>query len=100
MDDHAAEIDMHVRTYLIVFGVLAVLTTVTVAVYYLHLPVLAAIALALIIASVKAGLVACYFMHLISEKKLILWVLGLTFTFFIFLLALPVLTSSGNPVGN
>jgi cytochrome c oxidase subunit 4 len=100
MGDHAAEIDKHVRTYLIVFGVLAVLTTVTVAVYYLHLPVLAAIALALIIASVKAGLVACYFMHLISEKKLILWVLGLTFTFFIFLLALPVLTSAGNPVGN
>ena len=99
MGDHAAEIDKHVRTYLIVFAALAVLTTVTVAVYYLHLPVLAAIALALFIASVKAALVASYFMHLISEKKLILWVLGLTFTFFIFLLALPVLTSSGNQVG-
>ena len=35
---------------------------------------------------------ACYFMHLISEKKLIYAVLGLTVVFFIALLALPVLT--------
>ena len=100
MGDHAAEIDKHVRTYLIVFAALTVLTVVTVAVYYLHLPVLPAIVLALVIASIKASLVACYFMHLISEKKLILWVLALTVTFFVVLLALPVLTSVGDVVGN
>ena len=37
---------------------------------------------------------ACYFMHLISEKKLIYAVLALTAVIFIALLALPVLTHS------
>ena len=40
------------------------------------------------------ALVACYFMHLISEKKLILAVLVLTAVFFAALLALPLLTHS------
>jgi hypothetical protein len=49
-----------------------------------------AVALALLVATVKGSLVACYFMHLISEKKLIYAVLVLTAVFFIVLLALPV----------
>jgi hypothetical protein len=36
--------------------------------------------------------VACYFMHLISEKKLIYAVLALTGAFFIALMVLPVVT--------
>ncbi len=48
--------------------------------------------IALIVATIKGSLVACYFMHLISEKKLILAVLALTVVFFIALLALPVVT--------
>jgi cytochrome c oxidase subunit IV len=47
---------------------------------------------ALIVATIKGSLVACYFMHLISEKKLIYAVLGLTIFFFIALMALPVIT--------
>jgi cytochrome c oxidase subunit 4 len=69
-----------------------VLTLVTVAVSYLHLPVRQAIAVALVIATVKGSLVACYFMHLISEKKLILSVLVLTVVFFIVLLLVPMFT--------
>ena len=68
------------------------LTIVTVAVSYLHLPVKAAIAVALLIATVKGSLVACYFMHLISEKKLILWVMLLTVAFFVVLLLVPTFT--------
>ena len=52
------------------------------------------ISLALLVATIKGSLVACYFMHLISEKKLILAVLVLTAVFFAVLLALPVLTHS------
>ncbi len=92
-DDHTIDIDKHVRTYIMVFAALLVLTVVTVTVYYLPLGLAASVALALFIASIKAGLVACYFMHLISEKKLIYWVLGVTVTFFFVLLMLPVLTS-------
>jgi cytochrome c oxidase subunit IV len=89
---HAADIDKHVRIYITVFVALMVLTIVTVAISRYHLPVPIAITVALLVAVVKGSLVACYFMHLISEKKLIYAVLALTAAFFIVLLALPVLT--------
>jgi len=92
-DSHAVDIDKHVRTYVIVFAALAVLTVVTVAVYHLHLSVPMAITVALVIATVKGSLVACYFMHLLSEKKLILLILLMTGAFFAVLLLVPVLTS-------
>ena len=89
---HAADIDKHVRIYITVFVALMVLTIVTVAISRFHLPVPIAITVALVVALIKGSLVACYFMHLISEKKLIYAVLALTGAFFIVLLALPVLT--------
>jgi cytochrome c oxidase subunit 4 len=92
--DHAAEIDRHVRVYITVFVVLMVLTIITVAVSYLHLPIPIAVTVALLVATIKGSLVACYFMHLISEKKLIYAVLVLTVVFFVALLALPVFTVS------
>jgi cytochrome c oxidase subunit 4 len=91
-DHTAADIDRHVRVYITVFVALMALTLITVAVSYLHLPVPMAVTVALLIATVKGSLVACYFMHLISEKKLIYAVLGVTVVFFVALLALPVLT--------
>jgi cytochrome c oxidase subunit IV len=92
--DHAADIDRHVRIYVTVFVALMVLTIVTVAVSYVHLPVAAAVTVALLVATIKGSLVACYFMHLISEKKLILAVLVLTAVFFFALLGLPAITHS------
>ena len=89
-----AEIDRHVKVYITVFVALMVLTIVTVAISYLHLPVAMAVTVALLVATVKGALVACYFMHLISEKKLIYAVLAVTVAFFVVLLALPVLTHS------
>ena len=77
------EVKKHVKVYVMVFGALAVLTVVTVAVSYLDLNILPALFIALIIAFVKGGLVAGYFMHLISEKKVIYWVLVLTVVFLI-----------------
>ena len=88
----AADIDRHVRVYITVFAALMVLTIVTVAISYLHLPVHLAVTVALLVATVKGSLVACYFMHLISEKKLIYAVLALTAAFFIALISLPLLT--------
>jgi cytochrome c oxidase subunit IV len=93
-NDHAADIDKHVRVYIIVFVALMVLTIVTVAVARLHLPVPIAVAVALFVATIKGTLVAGYFMHLVSEKKLIYAVLALTAVFFAALLALPVITHS------
>lgn len=92
--DHAADIDKHVRVYITVFVALMVLTLITVAVSYLDLSVPMAVTVALFVATVKGTLVASYFMHLISEKKLIYAVLVLTVVFFAALLALPVVTHS------
>ena len=86
------DISKHVKVYITVFIALMVLTIVTVAISYLHLPVAMAVTVALIVATIKGALVACYFMHLVSEKKLILAVLILTVVFFVALLALPVFT--------
>lgn len=95
-DAHEIDIAKHVRTYLIVFGALLVLTVVTVAVSYLHLPFGPAVALALVIATIKGSLVACYFMHLISERKLIVWILVLAVLFFFFVLIGPWMTETHN----
>ncbi len=84
------DIRSHVRKYLMVFGSLMILTVVTVGVSYLHLEVTPAVILALIIASVKATLVAGYFMHLISERRMIYALLLLTAFFFIVLMGLPL----------
>ena len=90
--DHAADIDRHVRVYITVFVALMALTIITVAVSYLDLPLPIAVTVALLVAIVKGSLVACYFMHLISEKKVIYAVLALTALFFAALLALPIFT--------
>src|SRR5687768_18217392 len=93
--DHAVDIDKHVRVYITVFVALMALTLITVAVSYLDLSTPMAIAVAVFIATIKGTLVACYFMHLISEKKLIYAVLVITVVKFVALLFLPVLTHSG-----
>lgn len=92
--DHAADIDRHVRIYISVFVALMGLTIITVGIAHFHLPVPIAVSVALLVATIKGSLVACYFMHLISEKKLILAVLVLTAVFFVALLALPAVTHS------
>lgn len=91
MSGHTAEeIKKETRVYVLVFVALAALTVVTVAVSYLHLSFGAAVAVALFIASIKGFLVAAYFMHLISERKLVYAVLMLTAIFFLALIFLPL----------
>jgi len=92
-DHHAEDIDKRVRGYLLVGAALLVLTGVTVAIASLHLSVGAAVALALVVATLKGSLVAAVFMHLIDERKLIYGVLLVTVAFFVVLLLVPVLTS-------
>jgi cytochrome c oxidase subunit 4 len=92
------DVDKHVRTYVLVFVSLLALTLITVAISYLHLPLGPAVALALVVALTKGSLVACFFMHLISERKLIFLVLAFTVFFFFFVLLGPWLTEA-NQVG-
>ena len=82
-----------VRTYMMIGAALLVFTGITVAANYLHLPVPAAITLALIIASIKASMVAAVFMHLNHEKQWIYGALVLTVAFFVVLLSVPLFTT-------
>ncbi|MBN4080829.1 cytochrome C oxidase subunit IV family protein [Caldithrix abyssi] len=84
------EIKHHVKTYVLVFVALAFFTIVTVAISFLDLSVGTSIALALIVASVKGSLVACYFMHLIDEKVTIYWTLLVTAVMFFVLMFVPL----------
>ena len=92
MSAHSPEdISKHVRIYIIVFLALLVGTVVTVGLNYLHFDSKAVtIGIALFVAVIKATLVACYFMHLISEKKMIYVILGFTVFFFAALLVLTL----------
>ncbi len=92
MSSHAQDIPKEVRRYILVFAALAFLTIVTVAIKSLHLNLMGAITVAIFIAVIKGSLVACYFMHLISERKLVYGILILTV---FFLAALAVLLISG-----
>ncbi|MCP5115346.1 MAG: hypothetical protein GY953_31340 [bacterium] len=93
------EIKKETRGYILVFVALAALTVITVGVSYLHLSVGPAIALALFIATIKGSLVACFFMHLVSERKLIYSVLIFTVVFFLALMVLPLGTFADHPGG-
>lgn len=95
MSHDAAEIQKHVRTYIAVFVALAFLTIITVGVSYLHLTTAVAVTLALIIASIKASLVAAFFMHLVSEKKLITYILVITLISFVSMVLIIYFTDQG-----
>jgi cytochrome c oxidase subunit IV len=87
----ADSIRKQTKAYIGVFVALMVLTVLTVAVSYFHMPVALAVIVALIIAGFKGSLVAAVFMHLNHERKTIYWVLALTVLFFLVLMAIPAL---------
>jgi cytochrome c oxidase subunit 4 len=88
---HADSFFSHVKRYLIVFVALIIGTAFTVWASYIHFGSRAInISVALVIACVKAFLVAGFFMHLISERKMIYAVLAFTAVFFVGLMALTL----------
>lgn len=88
------EIRQETRKYIMVFAALGALTIITVAISYLHLSIVPAVFLGMTVATIKASLVACYFMHLIDEKRTIYGILALTAIFFVFLMVLPGVTTA------
>jgi cytochrome c oxidase subunit 4 len=89
-DTNVPEMKKHVKSYILVFAALLVLTIITVTVSSLHLGIAVAVTIALIIAAMKGSLVASFFMHLISEKKVVFLALILTLVFLLALLFLPL----------
>lgn len=100
-DEHDAhDIASHRRLYWAVGIALLVGTVVTVLARYLDFNSVAlTVAVALFIASIKAFLVAGYFMHLISEKKVIYLTLAVTTAFFVGMIALLLFSEADPPRG-
>jgi cytochrome c oxidase subunit 4 len=96
-DNHSPEeIQQHVKRYIFVFVALLVGTVLTVAASWLTIESVAVtVAIALFIACIKGFLVAGYFMHLVSEKKMIYGILIATAFFVVGLMFLTI--SSMNP---
>ena len=79
---HTHDVSKHVRGYLLVGATLLIFTGLTVALSYVNLGSQKAnVAVALVVATFKAGLVAYIFMHLSAEKKLIYRILIFTAIF-------------------
>jgi cytochrome c oxidase subunit 4 len=88
---HSPESAHSVRGYLFVYFALLAGTGLTVWASFIPFGSREInIAVALLIAGVKAFLVAGYFMHLISERKMIYNVMGFTVFFFISLMFLTL----------
>ena len=91
------EFQSHVKRYLFVFYALIVGTIVTVLASRIHINSVAlTVAIALFIACIKGFLVAGYFMHLISEKKMIYGILLATVFFFAGLMFLTIWSMNAN----
>jgi cytochrome c oxidase subunit 4 len=84
---------------LLVFGTLLALTVVTVAVASLNLGESTTVLVAVSIATVKATLVAMFFMHLKGEKPMVFWPLGLTAVLFVALFAFLLWTEGDHLFG-
>lgn len=96
----AAQHESHsVRGYLFIYFALLAGTVFTVWASYIQFSTREInIAVALVIASVKAFLVAGYFMHLISERKMIYTVLAFTVFFFAGLMTLTLFGIHDTPI--
>ena len=91
-DDHSPEqFSHHVKRYLFVFYALLFGTLITVGASYIPFGHRAInIGVALLIACGKAFLVAGYFMHLVSERKMIYGIMIFTAFFFVGLMFLTL----------
>jgi cytochrome c oxidase subunit IV len=78
-EQYAHDVSSHVRKYLLVGATLLSFTAITVALSYVNFGTQKAnVAVAMLVAMFKAGLVAAIFMHLSAEKKMIYRILIFT----------------------
>jgi cytochrome c oxidase subunit IV len=90
---------VNIRGYLAVFAALLLLTVATVGVASLELSKGTSVLVAVSIATIKATLVAMFFMHLKGEKPWVFWSLGLTAVLFAALFAFLLWTEGDHLFG-
>jgi|KBSSwiStaDraftv2_1062776.scaffolds.fasta_scaffold328214_4 cytochrome c oxidase subunit 4 len=101
-DAHSHEdVKKHVRVYLVIFAALLAGTIITVWLRSIHFENFAiTVAIALFVATIKASLVAGFFMHLISERKAIYAMLTSTAFFFAAMMYLIIWSRGQLPMGS
>jgi caa(3)-type oxidase subunit IV len=98
-EEYAHGVQKHVRGYLMVGALLLTFTAITVALSYVHFGSdKANIAIAMLVATIKAGAVAAVFMHLAAEKRLIYRILIFTVFFVLVLFWLTLLAWYDFPI--
>tara|TARA_Y100000992_G_scaffold163349_1_gene109565 strand:- start:1931 stop:2242 length:312 start_codon:yes stop_codon:yes gene_type:complete len=90
--DTKESIEHHIQVYIKVFIALAILTVVTVAVSYLDVSFIEAFFIAITVATIKGSLVLGFFMHLITERPMVLWILVATMVSFLILMFIPLIS--------
>lgn len=94
------EIKKETRKYFFIFLIILSLSLLTVGISYLRLSLPVAIFFALAITGIQVFFAAGYFMHLITEKRAILYIiLALTVIFLSGVLFLPVFESHNTITG-
>jgi cytochrome c oxidase subunit 4 len=96
MHSDPSAVKKSVRVYMTIGAALLLFTAITVAANQVHLAVPIAVAVALIIATMKGSMVAAVFMHLSHERKWIYGSLLLTVVFFVVLMSIPLFTTMDN----
>ncbi len=99
-ESHPLSTTDHKMRYILIGAALLVLTVLTVWTSFFSVTVGVSIGIALVIATLKGSLVASFFMHLLTEKKLVLIILLVTVALFFALIFLPfseTLNNVGNP---
>lgn len=95
------EIKRHVKVYIAIFIALLAGTFITVWLNSVHFESYATtVGVALLVATVKATLVAGFFMHLISEKRAIYSMLAVTVFFFAAMMYLFIWSRGQLPTGS
>ncbi len=97
-EEYAHNVQKHVKGYLVVGAALLICTGITVALSYVDFGTRKAnVAVAMLVATFKAGLVGAIFMHLAAEKRLIYRVLLFT-GFFVVALFWLIYLAWYNPI--
>ncbi len=96
MHSDAAEVQKHIKTYLMIGATLLVFTGITVAASFVNMGIAGNVTLALIIATMKGSMVAAVFMHLNHERPWIYGSLVLTVIGFLVLMSVPMFTTMDN----
>lgn len=88
MSDTSHDLNKEIKIYKSVYIGLLVLTVITVMISNFHFELRIAVSIALMVATLKASLVASYFMHLAHEKPIILWIVSIVLFYFISMILL------------